>query len=104
MTLNEEILQELHDCLLMDIAFEIHQAGEFKKLRQKHLFGPLFKNFDESVKLLRDNKERLMDEYKKKYGKPPDLTLAKRLFLNNQRAHEIAGGGPGTSDFHNPIA
>lgn len=98
--------QELHDKLLMDIASDMEQGAEFKKLRHKHFFTAplsLFWDFNKNIQMIRKSKERSINEYKHRYGKDPDIKLAKRLFLTNKKADVLAGGNAGNADSHDPL-
>lgn len=89
----------LHDALLDDIAFDDMDIAEFERFRTKYLFDPIGKSFSETIQTLQAHKKGLIDEYQQRYGKPPDLENAKRLFLENQRKNDAARGP--TGDVHN---
>jgi len=104
MTTYEAADKEIHDCHLMDIAFEMRQGDVVKKLRAKHFFtDSLFWSLNNNLKLIRKNKERLTDEYRNRYGKAPDTELAKRLFLENEKTPGGAGPDTGNADNNNTV-
>ena len=74
-------LQEEH---LKDIAFEMEQGARIIALISRYNFTPVGKLLNNSLSLIRKNKEDLIDNYKKTYGKDPDIALAKQLFIKNK--------------------
>lgn len=87
---------------LKDIAFEMAQISKVLELRTGLNFSKAGKNLNEAVTQMRKNKERLIDEYIKTYGKEPDIEAAKRLFLRDQEAYGIAGKEAGVLNNVNP--
>ena len=104
MTTYEAADQGVHDGYLMDIAFEMRQGDIIKTLRAKHFFtDSLFWSLNNNLKLIRKNKERLTNEYRNRYGKAPDIELAKRLFLENEKTPGGAGPDTGNADNNDPV-
>lgn len=96
--------QEVHDGYLLDIAFEMRQGETVKQLRTKHFFTDrLFWSFNNNLKNIRANKERLINEYRNKYGKGPDIEHAKRLLLEYEKSAGGQGGSTGNADNNDSI-
>lgn len=70
--------------LLKDIALELWQINKMKKMANGMNFSAAGKNINKSINQMLKNKERLVDEYNKTYGKEPDIEYAKRIFLRDK--------------------
>ena len=97
-----EFDQFIHDEFLKDIAFDIYYTADLKRIRHKYIFSKTGKNLNETIRLMKESKKRRVYEYATRYGKAPDLKIAKRLFLGDRSADEFSGGGPGVVDNKNP--
>lgn len=74
----------LHDELLDDIAFDLNELKYYREMHNKHAFDAMGQHFDDLITMTREHLERLKNDYRKEYGKDPDLKDAWRIFNRNR--------------------
>lgn len=63
----------LHDGWIEDIKFDLKEINEYSELLKKHIHDPMGDNFRDIIKNIDKHLEKTCKEYKKIYGRRPDM-------------------------------